>query len=186
MRRVAKVHLKSLSKYRSTRNHMIPKKTKEGNDEFTERTWKELAHYDDKGFMMIPSVAFKKSVMTMAAIEKEKVKDKGNQEWGRRFKTGLRVANNLRLPFKRETLKCDTFPMKRKDGNAVVVKFPVAEKWEGCVEFHLYDSVITDKIFERYVREAGVRVGVGQGRPENGGENGCWEVEKIVWSTDEE
>jgi hypothetical protein len=186
MRRTAKVYLKSLSKYRSCRNHGIKKEVKEKTDAYTLRTWKELAHYDDKGFMMIPSVCFKKAVTSMAGLEKEKIEGKGNQEWGRRFKTGIRVVNGIRLPHKRETLKCDTFAMKRKDGKSVTVMFPVANEWEGGVEFHLYDSTITKEVFERYVREAGVRIGVGQGRVENGGENGCWEVKKVVWSEEKE
>lgn len=182
MNRTAKVYMKSLTKYRSCRDHRIPKNTKESDEDYRLRTWKELAHYDDRGYVVIPAVAFRKALLKLAGIEKEKIKGKGNQEWGIRFKTGVQVGQDLRLPTNRDKLENDTFPMARKDGKSVIVTFPVVREWKGCVEFHLHDSVITKDIFERYVREAGLRIGVGQGRVENGGENGRWEVEKVVWS----
>jgi hypothetical protein len=182
MSRVAKVHMKSLSKYRACRDHRIPKNPKESVDAYRERTWPELAHYDAKGYVVIPAVAFRKAVLNLACLEKERVPEKGRQEWGTRFRTGIQVADDLKLPVKRDQLKNETFPMARKDGASVIVSFPVVNEWEGCVEFYINDSTISNEIFERYVREAGLRIGVGQGRVENGGDNGRWEVKKVVWS----
>jgi hypothetical protein len=44
------------------------------------------------------------------------------------------------------------------------------------------DAIITEQIFREMVDLAGLFIGLGQFRPEKGGTNGRFRIEKLVWA----
>jgi len=158
---------------------------KESPDAYEKRTWRERAHYDDKGIAFIPPMCFKKALDTAAARLGDKIKGRRNQTWTKYFLSGVMVVDPLTLGVKREDVKGQWLfvPSDGKKGGSTRVDrcFPVFEKWGGQLPFLVLDDLITEAVFERTLEQAGAFVGVGTFRPERGGYFGRFEIPKVTW-----
>jgi hypothetical protein len=70
---------------------------------------------------------------------------------------------------------------KRGSGARVPRRFPEFPMWHGIAEFTIVDDLITQDVFEQHVKSAGIIVGIGRFRPENGGTNGRFRIKKFEW-----
>jgi hypothetical protein len=70
---------------------------------------------------------------------------------------------------------------QRGGGKRVPRRFPVFDKWHGVAEFTVIDDIVTREVFEHHVKAAGVVVGIGRFRPENGGMNGRFRAVRFEW-----
>jgi hypothetical protein len=189
MRRICTATLVSTTPYSQSRRHETPKTDpKEPPAAWDERTWREHAHVDEKGRVYIPGMQFKKALDSAAGYLRIKVPSGGQSEFGRLFKAGVLVANNLLLPLKKkdlvpEAIWADSEGGKGGRGGKQVKRlYPTIQHWEGEVTFVVTDDRITNDIFERHLREAGQFIGIGRWRAENGGMYGRWRVVKIKWT----
>ena len=64
----------------------------------------------------------------------------------------------------------------------VLRRFPVIPMgWKSTVEVYILDPIITEPIFREILEQSGIFVGLGQFAPRNGGTNGRFRIEKLVW-----
>ncbi len=70
----------------------------------------------------------------------------------------------------------------RGSGKRVTRRFPIVPSWKGTFDIHLLDPIITEDILAEMLEIAGLFIGVGRYRPENGGLNGRFHTTKIVWN----
>jgi hypothetical protein len=184
--RIATAHLKSISPYSQSRNHDMPHLDKERPDDYDERTWREHAHVDAKGFAFIPPMAFKNAISECAKYLGMQIPGKGKSTFTKHFEAGVLVTEGLTLPVKKEQLVAERLYLnadgRRGSGRRVWRKFPVIQSWEGNVQFYILDDTITPEVFERHLKEAGSFIGIGRFRPRNNGFYGRFSVEKITWS----
>jgi hypothetical protein len=68
-------------------------------------------------------------------------------------------------------------------GKRVWKKFPYFPSWEAQVEYMVFDDMISEEVFERYLTDAGQFIGVGSFRPANRGWFGRFEVKTVEWSS---
>lgn len=61
--------------------------------------------------------------------------------------------------------------------------FPRIDDWGGLLTFHIFQEDLSKDVFEEYLEEAGMMIGVGRFRPENGGVNGRFQIQKTEWET---
>jgi hypothetical protein len=98
---------------------------------------------------------------------------------------GVQVFDPLLLPVRKENLDHVWIHAhvngKRGSGSRVMRCFPIIHKWEGEVAFEVYDTIITEEQFRRYLIEAGKFIGVGRFRPRNGGFCGRFRVAEMTW-----
>ncbi len=181
----ATAKLKSTSPYSPSRQHTTPKKAKESANDYDLRTWKEKATYNDEGNVVIPRMAFKFALINGAAYLGEKVQGKGMKTWTGYFTSAVHIQDDLTLPLRREDLQFITLPChangNRKSGKRVPRTFPVIPAWAGSLCFDILDPTITEEIFTRVLQHAGMFIGIGRFRPENGGFNGRFVVEGVTW-----
>ena len=59
---------------------------------------------------------------------------------------------------------------------------PLIPKWEGSVEFLVFDDVVTEEVFTEHLNDAGSYIGIGRFRPRNNGFYGRFIVESIDWN----
>jgi hypothetical protein len=180
------VTMKSIAPYSQSRQHFTPKLEKEGPDAYEERTWREKCTVDSDGQICIPAAGFKKAFDQAAKMLSIQIKNRGKATYTKHFKAGVMVPGNLRIgPTKdkvsRIAINChaDGNP---SSGKRVLRFFPEVPSWEGKLEVVIVDETITQSVFEQHAREAGMLVGVGQNRPENGGNSGRFECTKFAWS----
>lgn len=194
---VAHCSLESLSPYSSSR---VPppgmeKGDKESFDAYEERIWREKAHFNEEGHVVIPPMAFKFALVEAGKLLGERIKGKGMATWTKRFTVGAHVDDPVVLhtlkggkmqPILKDDLVAEWIYAnadgKRGGSTRVYRCFPTIAAWSGLLTFNLYDATITQDVFERTLRECGNFVGVGRFRCEKGGRYGRFQVAKIAWS----
>jgi hypothetical protein len=180
------VTFESAGSYQQSKHHETPKLSKEGHDAYEERTWRERCHYLSDGTIFIPNEHFKNCISDIARYLGEKIKGKGQATWTKHFLSGVRVVDHLLLPVKKDEVPslaqfCESKGKRGGNGGKVKKYFPLISEWSGDVEFLILDDSISEDVFERYIREAGLLIGIGKQRPANGGDYGRFIVKKVQW-----
>ena len=182
--------LRSTSPYSQSRAyHDTEKKNKESPDEFEKRCWREKAHCNSKGKLTIPAISFKACLQSASKYVGDKIRGKGMKAWSEKFRSGVLVDQDLVLPETKEKVAGEWVHCHangvRGSGKRVYRCFPVVPEWSGEVTFHILDDEITEEIFVKHLKQAGLFIGLGRWRPENGGQNGRFIVEEHAWSENE-
>jgi hypothetical protein len=185
--RICTVNIKGISPYSPSKAVNAAAKPKEVKfDVWEAQTWRQKAHYDEKGFVVIPFMSFKKAITTAGSLTKRKISGKGNQTYAALIKSGVLMDQSLKLPLKEKDLRGETFSCSitgdtRGVGGRVDRTFPMIDTWGGDLVFYVTNPEIPRDVFEEYVTEAGQFIGVGRFRPENGGINGRFLVNSFSW-----
>jgi len=184
--RIATCQLESVTRLQQRRplsKVEFPMKNQEKDDAYEKRSWIETAHWTPEGKMFIPAMAFKKSVET--AAKRNPRKYSGQRTYTKHFLSGMMVMDDLVLDITREDIiPCWLYlPSQpgRATGGRVWKCMPTVHHWSGTAKFVISEDIITPDIFELYLAEAGMQVGVGVWRPENGGLNGRYLCNEISW-----
>lgn len=176
-----------MSPYGQSRFHNTEKLPKESCDDYDKRTWPERLHTDEKGFVFIPGQAFKFCLDSAAKRLGIKIVGKRGGTYTKHFNSGVSVFEPMGLGIKKKDVPFQDLFLNadgvRGSGKRVMRRMPIIQAWEGTVEFMVFDDVITEEIFTQVLKEAGKFIGIGQFRPENGGSNGRFSVEKIKWTS---
>jgi hypothetical protein len=178
--------LKSLSPLSFSRHYTTPAKAdKEKPDAYEERTWRERLHYDDKGVIFIPPMAFKLSIAEAAAFLSLKIPGKRNATYTKHFEAGILVLSGVSLGLKKDDIPGERLFVpsdgKRGGGSRVMKIFPLVQSWSGTVTYHILDATITHDVFEQVLGECGNFIGIGRFRPRNNGYYGRFAVTGIEW-----
>lgn len=185
MRKVT-LTLKSLAPYTQSRQHHTPKLEKEAADAYEARTWLEKTTTYPEGHICIPAMAFKQCFDRSAKMLGMQIPGRGKSTYTKHFTAGVIVPENLRLATKKDEVTKLTINANadgvRGSGKRVVRHFPQVPSWDGKLTVYILDETITPEVFEKHAREAGMLVGVGQHRPENGGSNGRFSCERFDWA----
>lgn len=180
------ISLKSIAPYTQSRMHHTQKLEKESANDFEARTWLEKCTVDDQGYICIPAMAFKQALDRAAKMLSMQIPGRGKSTYSKHFAAGIMIPENLRLSVKKEDAVKIAINAnadgRRGSGKRVVRFFPQVANWSANLEAYILDETITQAVFERHAKEAGMLVGVGQYRPENGGTNGRFVCEKFDWS----
>lgn len=180
------VHLESNAPYTQSRMHHEAKLNKESGADYEERTWRNKAHVTPDGFVFIPSISFKMALDRAGAMLSMKIEGRGKATYTKHFLAGVIIPDDLRLPLKIDDVTKLSINAnadgKRGSGTRVVRHFPQIPKWFGFLECYVVDDTITPPVFEKHMKEAGLVVGIGQYRPERGGNNGRFRCVEFAWS----
>lgn len=187
MTHIAKVYLKSMSPYGQSRFHNTEKLPKEGADDYDKRTWRERQHYNEFGNIIIPAQCFSGCIRDAAKYLSIQIPGKGKSTYTKHFASGVSVFEPLVLKIKKDQTAFHDLYLNsdgiRGSAKRVIRRMPILPSWEGWVEFMIFDDTITKDVFEHVLREAGKFIGIGQFRPQNGGSQGRFMVEKLQWSS---
>lgn len=188
--RTVKIYLENLpgSPYSQSARHEQPKLDRESHEDYEARTWRQKCTINRDGQVAIPLMGLKKAIDTAAF--KLAVKVPGRKtSFKNFFVSGYVVDHDIPLsngkPLTPDDAECVTIfsdVSGKPGGTRVARKFPVFHKWAGTAEVTIIDDVITEQIFEHHVASAGMIVGIGRFRPENGGGNGRFRVVKYEWN----
>jgi len=183
--RTALCTLRSVSLYTQSRQHHAPKLDKETHDAYERRTWIEKGHYTKDGSVFIPPLALKFGIAAAARMFPVKIVGKGQKTYTKHFEAGILVTDGPVLSIKKEQIEPTWIPAhadgRRGSGKRVDRAFPTIPEWTAVATFYVLDHTITPELFEETLRNVGRFIGIGQFRPENGGINGRFEVEKVEW-----
>lgn len=190
--RHVKIHLENISgsPYSQSAKHQTPFLDREGHDDYDQRTWRDKCTVNKDGQVCIPAMALKQCIDTAAYKLGEKLPGRRGATYKSFFASGFFCNGDVPIANGKALQQKDAEPKLisanadgvRGSGKRVPRRFPEFAKWHGVAEFTIVDDVITQDVFERHIKAAGVIVGIGRFRPENGGTNGRFRCTKFDWS----
>ena len=186
MIRVATVDIQAMTPYSPSKHYVVEKIGRETHADYETRTWRERMHYDEKGSVFIPAMAFKNSLQGAASFLGKKIPGRGQKTFAAFFKAAVLVMEGLDLQVQKGSVPGEQFFVpsdgKTGGGTRVMKTFARIEGWGGKVQFIVSDETITKEVFEEHIKAAGAFVGLGRFRPERGGFYGRFRVNNIQWS----
>lgn len=141
-------------------------------------------HVNKDGFVYIPPTAFKNSLSQAAKYIGMSIPGKGKERYTKNFEAGVSVIEPLVLSIKKDDVEGIWLFVPSngiRGGNKRVHKcFPCIRGWSGSVVYHVWDDIVTDKVFKYHLEQCGKFIGIGFFRPRNNGFWGRFKVNKIV------
>ena len=200
MVRQVEVRIEGITTYSSSK--MITPKAKDfrGTDlDWEEAHWQERMNLDREGRWVIPAYAVKMMLVTAAKNGGWVIPGRGKCTYTKPFDRGLLVLENplIEPETRADNVKGENGPIpcvqgewlmvpsdgKRGGARRVAKCFPVIHRWACDITYQVLEDVISKEIFEQALNDAGMFVGLGRWRPENGGLNGRFQVVgKAKWS----
>ena len=101
--------LKSVATYSQSKFHDTPKLDKESANDYETRTWRERQHYDDKGMVYIPPMAFKNCISEAAKFLSIKIAGKGKATYTKHFEAGVLVMDPVPLGLHKDEVPGEWF-----------------------------------------------------------------------------
>lgn len=184
--KVCYAQLSSISPYSASKMLPDTKGKKESHADYDQRIWRDKAHYDDAGRLVIPPESFSFAIKAMAARMRLRIPGKGNSEYGKLFLAGILVTDPVPTKYTRDTVPSWAGNMHangvRGNGKRVWRTFPIVPEWSGELCVYVLDDEIPKDVFERVLDECGKLNGVGRYRPAQGGTNGRFRVNSVRWA----
>ena len=177
------------SPYSQSAQHGTDMLDRETHEDYDIRTWREKCTANEQGQVCIPAMALKQAIDTAAYKIGMKVPNRRGATYKNFFASGFFCNGDVPIANGKALTKADAIMQKinanadgrRGSGSRVPRRFPEFNKWHGVAEFTIVDDIITQEVFEHHIKVAGMIVGIGRFRPENGGKNGRFRVIKLEW-----
>lgn len=178
------IYLKSTAPIQFSRYHDIERLDRESYEAYEERTWREKAHFNDEGYVIIPGTFLKNALSEVAKYLSMQIPGKGKQTFTKHFEAGVLIIDPIILGIKKEGLICSKVFVpsdgKKGAGKRVWKKFPTLMSWEGSTNFIILDEIITKEVLTEHIIQCGRFQGLGTWRPRNGGLYGRFDVLKVT------
>lgn len=185
---VATVTLRGMTPYSQSHQHDEPKLEGEGPDAFDERTWRSkqnVAIRHGKPTVVIPAHGLHQAIAAAAKYSKRQIPGQGKATWTAKFASGISLLEDPSLDVDPATVPSVTISANsdgvRGSGKRVKRRFPVINEWQTTFDVYILDPIITEDIFREMVEIAGMFIGIGRFRPQNGGGNGRFQIAKLDW-----
>lgn len=189
---IATCHIVGMAPLTQSRKHDTPfQKGEKNDDNYDERTWRyKMTLTDDGESVALNAFGMKMCITNGAKYTKRKIEGQGNSTWTGKFMSGILVTDAPRLNISPADVPCIAVSVNadgvRGSGKRVTRRFPIMRAWETVFDVHILDPVITKDIFREMLITAGLYIGIGQFRPENGGTNGRFKVAEVAWQDNRE
>lgn len=188
------VRILGVAPYSQSRMVQTERRNKQDHDEFDAETWRERAHQDEEGYMIVPTTSIYLGLIQAAKFRGEKMKGKGNKTYADRFVCGLipqedavRITPEVLV----EDVPCEALMVPSDGSPAVFAKgqskrvkrrFPtIPVGWEITCSFVVLDEAITEEVFLSHLVDVGRMIGIGRWRPSCRGRYGRFKVESVRW-----
>lgn len=187
---VATLTIVGIAPYGQSRQHDEPKLEGENPNDYDIRTWRHkmtVEIRDDKRTVVIPAHGMQQCIAAAAKYSKRQIPNQGKATWTQKFTAGIALMENPSLNIDPDSVNCITISANsdgvRGSGKRVPRRFPsIPAGWSTTFDVYILDPIITEQVFREMLDLAGMFIGLGQFRPQNGGTNGRFRVEKLLWT----
>lgn len=185
---VATLTIEGITPYSQSLQHDAPKLEGESHEDFDKRTWREklsVADRDGKRTVVIPAHGLHQAIAAAAKYSKRQIPGQGKATWTAKFSSGIAVLDDPSLNIDPSEVMSVTISANadgvRGSGKRVPRRFPVMPEWRATFDIYILDPIITEDVFREMVEIAGMFIGIGRFRPQNGGTNGRFKIAALVW-----
>jgi hypothetical protein len=189
----AQISISGVSALTQSRYHEIPKLKGELAQDYDRRTFQNHLHVLDDGNVIIPRAGMHQCLTNAAKYSKKQIPGQGKATWTAKFQSGISVEGPLRLTRNgkpitvQDTAFIDVYANSdgvRGSGKRVMRRFPqIPAGWECTFSVIILDPIILQDVMSEFVSIAGLYIGIGQYRPANGGDNGRFQLNSMVWGS---
>lgn len=186
---VATLTLASITPYSQSRQHDEPKLEGENHEAYDVRTWRSklsVATRDGKPTVVIPAHGLHQAIAAAAKYSKRQIPGQGKATWTAKFLSGITLFEDPALNIDPTTVGSVTISANadgvRGSGKRVPRRFPILPEWEATFDVYILDPIITQEVFREMVEIAGMFIGIGRFRPQNGGTNGRFRIQSLAWA----
>lgn len=183
--RTVNVSIVSNSPYSQSKMHEAEKLPKERPDDYEIRTWRERCTTDKNGQIVIPAMALKFCIAAAAKKLGMQIPGRGKATFTKYFEADVICTENPLLGVQKEDVQSVRINSNadgvRGSGKRVWRTYPVINEWATVAKFMILDDTITREVFEEVFTAAGMGIGIGRFRPQNGGINGRFVATKFDW-----
>lgn len=178
--------IRGLSALSQSRQHDAPRLEGESHEAYDIRTWREKLNVSLKtGTVVVPAHGMHQAIIAGAKYSGEQIPGQGKKTWTAKFTTGIAFMTDIDTGLRPEDAQMIVISANadgvRGSGRRVPRRFPLFLDWSATFDVMILDPIITEAQFRKMLELTGMFIGVGRFRPEKGGTNGRWAVEKIVW-----
>lgn len=186
---VATLTLASITPYSQSRQHDEPKLEGENHEAYDVRTWRSklsVATRDGKPTVVIPAHGLHQAIAAAAKYSKRQIPGQGKATWTAKFLSGITLFEDPALNIDPAAVGSVTISANadgvRGSGKRVPRRFPILPEWEATFDVYILDPIITQEVFREMVEIAGMFIGIGRFRPQNGGTNGRFKIKSLAWA----
>jgi hypothetical protein len=181
--------IEGITPYSQSRQHDEPKLEGENHEAYDVRTWRHKLSVEDvdgKPSVVIPAHGLHQCIAAAAKYSKRQIPGQGKATWTAKFLAGISIMTNPSLDMDPAEVPSITISANadgvRGSGKRVPRRFPlIARGWRAEVEVWILDPIITQDVFREMAEVAGMFIGIGRFRPEKGGTNGRFKIERFAW-----
>jgi hypothetical protein len=184
---IATVTLTGISPMTQSHQHDAPKMEGENMNDYDLRTWRHKLNVSDDGSsIVLPAHGVHQCIAAAAKYSKRQIPGQGKATWTAKFTAGIMLMENPSLGIDPATVNSITISANadgvRGSGKRVPRRFPVIPiGWSTTFDVYILDPIITEQVFREMVELAGMFIGMGQFRPQNGGTNGRFKLTRLDW-----
>lgn len=183
---VANIEIVGIAPLSQSRQHQAPKLEGESHDDYDARTWREKLNVNrTTGKVIIPAHGIQQCLTAAVRRSGDKIVGKGNRTWAKVFDGGIALFEDFATDLDPNDAECVVISANadgvRGSGKRVPRRFPTFYKWSARGQIYILDPQITKDVMHRYFEQAGLFIGVGQFRPQNGGTNGRFAISRMDW-----
>lgn len=182
----ALVTIRGLSPLSQSRNHGEPRIEGESLDDYDARTWRSKLNVGPAGTIVIPAHGLHQAIAAAAKYSGRQIPGQGKKTWTAKFTTGIALFDDCDTAIAPAEAQMVTISANsdgvRGSGKRVTRRFPfLPPGWTASFEVMILDPIITETIFREMLELSGMFIGVGRFRPEKGGTNGRFAIDRLVW-----
>lgn len=179
--------ISGISPYSQSRKHDTAKLKSESAENLDIRTWRNHLHVGrTSGKVVIPTHGMMQALAASAKYSAKQIPGQGKKTWTAKFKSGIAILQEINLGVAPDDCQMISIQAHsngvRGSGSRVTRRFPIFYDWSTTFEVVILDEIITQDVFEETLENAGMFIGLGRFRPENGGENGRFRLDKLTWT----
>lgn len=182
---IATCTIVGLSPYSQSRQHDAPRFEGETHDDYAKRTWRDFLSLTDRGTVCIPSHGMHQAIVAAAKYSGKQIPGQGKKTWTAKFTTGIMLMENIDTGIPAEAATRVMISANadgvRGSGKRVTRYYPQLAEWGATFDLYLLDPIITEPVLREMIGIAGMFIGIGRFRPEKGGHNGRFRLERIEW-----
>ena len=183
---VATITIRGISPYSQSHGHNDEKLKGESHEDYDIRTWRSKLNLSSDGSsVVIPAHAVHQAIAAAAKYSKRQIPGQGKATWTAKFNSGIALLSDPDLGIDPTSVKSVQISANadgvRGSGKRVPRLFPIMNEWSTTFEIYILDPIITEEVFREMVEIAGMFIGLGRFRPEKGGTNGRFVIDKLTW-----
>lgn len=177
--------IRGITPLSQSRQHDEPKLAGESHEDYDIRTWRSKLNVGVNGTVVIPAHGMHQAIAAGAKYSGEQIPGQGKKTWTAKFTTGIAFLTDIDTGLRPENAQMIVISANadgvRGSGRRVPRRFPIFHEWSATFEVMILDPIITEAQFRKMLELTGMFIGIGRFRPEKGGTNGRWRIEKIDW-----